>query len=280
MHRVLGGVAVHDRAVTRRRECEVLGLLVAARGRPVAVERILDEVWGTDAGRAAVQVAVSRLRSLLDPDRSGPSAIETTAVGYRLVTAAEVDVWACEDLAEQARAARAAADRIVLGTRAEGLWVGEPYAGCRAASLRAEATRLSDLRVTVQESRAEALLELGHPAAAVRLIAPVAPAHPYREQLWALLARGHYACARQADALATLAALRARLADDLGVDPSSVVRTLEQAILRQDPALSATSPTRSVPAPHGRAGLGHRCRAYVVRHTPLAHGSDRGMMAG
>ena len=86
------------------------------------------------------------------------------------------------------------ADRVVLGTRADELWTGEPYAECEAPSLRAEAARLVELHVTVQESRAEALLALGHPAAAVRLLAPVAPVHPYREQLWALLARAQYAC--------------------------------------------------------------------------------------
>ena len=87
--------------------------------------------------------------------------------------------------------------------------------------------------MTVQEVRAEALLALGHPATAARLLASVAPDHPYREQLWALLARAQYACARQADALATLATLRTRLAEDLGVDPSSAVRSTEQAILTQ-----------------------------------------------
>jgi DNA-binding SARP family transcriptional activator len=304
-YRVLGEIAVHGDTVTRRRERELLGLLVAARGRTVAVERIVDEIWGADAARSAVQVVVSRLRTLLDPTRSLPPTVETTPAGYRLVAKpGDVDVWTFEDLAERALSAPTPADRLVLGTRAEELWEGEPYAECQSVSLRAEATRLRDLRVTVQESRAEALLELGHPAAAVRLLAPVAPEHPYREQLLALLARAHYACSRQADALATLATLRSRLSDDLGVDPSTVVRAMEQAILAQDPGLD--SKNRIVPSDrtlkpatggsehsglsgsgirssHGTALCSHRRRSgtrYVLGHTPLVAVGATGTMTG
>ena len=280
-YRVLGEIAVDGRAVTRRRERELFALLVAARGRPVAVERIVDEIWSAEGERAAVQVAVSRLRALLDPTRSGPVRVATSPAGYQLAAAMdEVDAWVFEDLAERALAAPTAADRLVLGTRATELWAGAPYAECQAPSLRAEATRLAELHLTVQESRAEALLELGHPAAAVRLLAPVAPEHPYREQLWALLARSQYACARQADALATLAELRSRLAEDLGVDPSSVVRSMEQAILAQDPGLTPVAPARAAPSvAHGRVrvGRGSACSAVDVRWQPPArpHGDAR-----
>lgn len=273
-YRVLGEIAVDGGPVTRRRERELFALLVAARGRPVAVERIVDEIWSAEGDRAAVQVVVSRLRALLDPTRSGPVRVATSPAGYQLSAVTdEVDAWVFEDLAERALAAPTAADRLVLGTRATELWAGEPYAECQAPSLRAEATRLAELHLTVQESRAEALLELGHPAAAVRLLSPVAPEHPYREQLWALLARSQYACARQADALATLAELRSRLAEDLGVDPSSVVRVMEQAILAQDPGLTP-APARAVPsAHHGRVRVGRGCRLLSARRAVAAAGA-------
>ena len=106
---------------------------------------------------------------------SGPERVETTPAGYRFLAAPdEVDVWVFEDLCDRALAASAPADRIVLGSRVDDLWAGEPYAECQAPTLRAEAVRLSELRVTVLESRAEGLLTLGHPAAAVRLLAPLA----------------------------------------------------------------------------------------------------------
>jgi DNA-binding SARP family transcriptional activator len=282
-YRVLGEIAVDGDPMTRRRERELLGLLIAARGRAVAAERILEEIWAAEAQRGLLQVAVSRLRSLLDPGRSGPSAVETTPAGYRLAApSAVVDVWVFEGLAEQSLSTASPADRLVLGTRAVALWAGEPYAECRAPSLRIEASRLEELHVTVQESRAAALLALGHPAAAVRLLAPLAPEHPYREQLWALLSRSQYACARQADALATLATVRSRLAEDLGVDPSAIVRTTEHAILTQDPGLAPAAPP--VSRGHRVRCVVGRCRAastgYVVAHTPLVPAGTAGTMTG
>jgi DNA-binding SARP family transcriptional activator len=283
-YRVLGEIAVDGDLMTRRRERELLGLLVAGRGRAVPAERILEEVWAAEAQRGSLQVAVSRLRTLLDPARSAPSMVETTPAGYRLAAAsAVVDVWVFEDLAEQSLSATTPGDRLVLGTRAIELWAGKPYAECRAPSLRIEAARLEELHVTVQESRAEALLALGHPAAAVRLLGPVAPEHPYREQLWALLARAQYASARQADALATLATVRTRLAEDLGVDPSAAVRTMEQAILTQDPGLTPTAAPLVGRGHRVRRAVG-RCRAtgtgYVIAHTPLVPVRTAGTMTG
>src|SRR4051812_4366666 len=174
MYGVLGQVTVAGASVTPRRERELLELLVAAHGRPVAVDRIVEELWADGAPRSSVQVAVSRLRATLDPARSGPSRVERTPAGYRFLAAAdEVDAWVFEDLCEKALAAPAAADRVILASQADELWAGEPYPDCQAPTLRAETVRLIELHVTVLEARAEGLLVLGQPAAAVRLLKPV-----------------------------------------------------------------------------------------------------------
>jgi DNA-binding SARP family transcriptional activator len=274
--RVLGEVVVGGEPVTRRRERELFGLLVAARGRPVPVDRVVEELWAEDTPRSAVQVVVSRLRALLVPDARGPRGVVGTAAGYRLDRdRASVDAWVFERLVERALAAVTPTDRLVVGTQAVDLWAGEPYADCEAPSLRAEAARLVDLHVAVQEVRAGALLGLGHPDTAVRLLVPVAADHPYRESLWALLARAQYAGARQADALTTLATLRSRLVTDLGVDPSPVVRAIEQAILRQDPGLTPVHAPVATPrrAAHGSSLCRHRRRSSAVRPATAATAS-------
>jgi DNA-binding SARP family transcriptional activator len=231
--------------LTRRRERGVLAVLLAAHGAPVAAERLVAEVWGEESrGQtlASLQVAVSRLRAQLEPDRTARtgSRLVSTAAGYSLVADVDdVDTWAFEALAEQALAAGSAEDRLRLADKARGLWSALPYADCDAPLVLSETSRLGELRLTLEELRGRALLDLGRPDDAARALAEQAPRHPYRERMWSLLALAQYQCARQADALETLRRLRERLADDLGVDPSEEIQQLEQAVLRQDPSLAA-----------------------------------------
>ena len=235
--------------LTRRRERSVLAVLLAAHGAPVAAERLVAEVWGDEApGQtlASLQVAVSRLRSQLEPDRKARqgSRLVSTAAGYSLVAdVADVDTWTFEALAGQALAAPDPEERLRLAHEARALWTSAPYADCDAPTVRSETNRLEELMLTVEEVGARALLDLGRPDEALRALAEVAPRHPYRERLWSLLALAQYQCSRQADALETLRTLREGLAEELGVDPSEEIQRLEQAVLRQDPELLAPTPT-------------------------------------
>ena len=59
-----------------------------------------------------------------------------------------------------------------------------------------------------------------------------------------------YRAGRQADALDAYQAARQTLLDDLGLEPGPELRELEQAILRQDEALSRRPlPRSNVPVP-------------------------------
>lgn len=232
--------------LTRGRERGVLAVLLAAKGAPVAAERLVAEVWGTDrAGLSSVQVAVSRLRALLEPDRATRTGtvLLSTAAGYAVAAATDdVDTWAFEAAAAAALGAPRPADRLARADAALALWTGEPYADSEAPSVRREADRLDELRLGLLEERDRALLDLGRPDDALRGLADLAPRHPYRERLWALLALAQYRCSRQAEALETLRTLREALAEELGVDPAPEVRELEQAVLRQDPGLAGRPP--------------------------------------
>ena len=61
---------------------------------------------------------------------------------------------------------------------------------------------------------------------------------PLRERRWALLALAQYQSGRQGEALRTLHRARTVLVAELGLDPGPDLVALEQAILRQDPALA------------------------------------------
>lgn len=244
--------------LTRRRERDVLSVLLVAHGRPVAAERLVAEVWGNDAAgqtSAPLHVVISRLRGLLEPHRTARSGtrLVSTAAGYSLqADTADVDTWSFETHMEAARAATDPGDRLAGFDRALALWTGPPYAGTDAPEVRNEADRLADAYLALLEQRARALLDLGRPDEAQRSLAEVVTRHPYREGLWCLLALAQYNSSRQADALATLRTLRAALADGLGVDPLPETRQLEEEMLRQDRSLELVVPApvvRIEPAP-------------------------------
>src|SRR5262249_22751709 len=69
-----------------------------------------------------------------------------------------------------------------------------------------------------------------------------------RGQLMAAL----YRSGRQADALEVYREARRTLSDELGIEPGPALRELEQAILRQDPALGAVAGTPPPIAPRPR----------------------------
>jgi DNA-binding SARP family transcriptional activator len=236
--------------VPGRRERAVLAVLLAAHGAAVPTERLVHQLWGPDASDGALsslQVAVSRLRRLLEPDRGArglPRLLVSLGPGYALLAPAD-DVDAERFLlgVRSAHAALASGDAAGALARAEdaaALWAGEPYADVAGTSaLRAEVARLEDARAWGREVHGEALLALGrHAEAAVHLEA-LGREEPLREGVARLHALALYRGGRPADALAVLRRSREALRDELGVDPSAASRELETAVLRQDPALDA-----------------------------------------
>src|SRR5262249_28511440 len=77
-------------------------------------------------------------------------------------------------------------------------------------------------------------------------------AHPRRENLCELQMLALYRAGRQADALTVYRDTRAKLVDELGLEPSHALRRLEQAILRRDPSLEPAAgppPSESADSP-------------------------------
>src|SRR3954464_11494266 len=105
-----------------------------------------------------------------------------------------------------------------------------PSTGDWAAPHRA---RLEEARLKLVETRLSARLQLGHDV--VGDLEAAVTADAYQEGLWELLITALYRAGRQADALATYQRVRARLADELGLDPGPRLRQLEQRVLNHDP---------------------------------------------
>ena len=144
----------------------VLAVLLLRAGEVVPVERLIDEVWGTDPPPSAAHTLesyVSRLRQLFNGH--GPRLVRRGA-GYALeLGEAMLDARGFVELQERASLAGAMdehADVVELTAAALAMWRGPALADVALASAgRAEADRLEELRLRTHELRFDAELALG-----------------------------------------------------------------------------------------------------------------------
>lgn len=230
------------------RQRALLAILALNANKVVATERIIDELWGENSPSAAahtVQVFVSRLRHAMG---SASDRLTTQPPGYRLQLAAlEVDAARCERLYSEARAANATGRPAAAATMLReslDLWRGPPLADFTyEAFAQGAIARLEELHVSCREELVDAELALGHQASVVHDLEALIAEHPLRERPRGQLMLALYRCGRQAEALDAYQRARHMLVEKLAIEPSAALRELEQAILRQDPALSAPAPS-------------------------------------
>jgi DNA-binding SARP family transcriptional activator len=229
----------------------VFALMALNAGRVVALDRLVDELWNDEPPSRAtlsLQSYVARLRRVLAgaPVADGePPQILTRPPGWLLtLDPVQVDVTCFDALIARARrtflagdpagASRGLADALAL-------WTGEPLAGLEAVQFaREEAARLNELRLGATELLLQAQLALGETDSVAERAGRFVVDNPFRERGWSAYMLALYRSGRQADALGACAQLRRLLSTELGVDPSTEVRRLEEQILRQDPALAAS----------------------------------------
>jgi predicted ATPase/DNA-binding SARP family transcriptional activator len=221
----------------------LLGALLTRVGEAYPVDALLEAVWGNAPPRSAMsllQVYVSQLRKALP----APARIARVDSGYALLLDEEaLTVTHFERLLREGAEASAAGNPHLgasLLRRALGLWRGAAYGELAYEEFaRAEADRLEELRLVCVEEWVEAELALGRAAEVLPELRALAAAHPARERLQASLMLALYRSGRQAEALEVYAAVRARLVDELGLEPGEDLRGLQGRILRHDPDLVA-----------------------------------------
>lgn len=250
--RVLGPIEAQDGdrlvALGPRMPKALVAVLLLEPGRVVSLDRLIDLLWGDEppaAATAALQVYVSGLRRVLEPDRPArtpPSVLVTQPPGYVLrVDPHDIDAVRFEALAAAGRESLAAGDAGTAQDRlrsALGLWRGTAYAELAFESfLQVEIARLHELRASAWEALMEAELARGRHALVIADLERLAAEEPIRERRWELLALALYRDGRQAEALRTLQRARQVLGEQLGIDPGPALRRLEDGILQQSPAL-------------------------------------------
>ena len=257
--------------------------LIAERGLVVSADRLIEDLYADEVpprALAAVQSYVSHLRRALEPGRAARApagVLVTSPPGYAVhLGHAAVDAWLFEEEVHQATAVddpAIAHDRLSVALAS---WHGpafHEFSGLPWADL--EASRLAELRLLATERLADAGLRLGRAAQTVAGLNRLTAEHPLREEAWRLLALALYQSGRQGDALAALRRARARLAEELGVDPGPALRELEDSILaRRRRTCPLSRP--SCPARPWRPSLCHRA---LIRHRPVRRCMSEGTLS-
>jgi DNA-binding SARP family transcriptional activator len=229
----------------------LLGLLLVHAGEPVTVGQIIDVLWPGGAPASAVNVVhryVSRIRRLLPTD-----LLARGTRTYRLVLDADgLDLLAFRRATVEASAMAATEPDRAAAKLADALRLRR---GPVAAGLD-ETVRSSPPFVQVEQELSTTAVHAASLATTAEsalsllpAIRAVAAASPLDESLHAALVRVLIRIGNPSDALSEYAAIRARLADELGVDPGPELEALQQQALRGGPRGADTWLTPEVSRP-------------------------------
>lgn len=238
--RVLGAIEVVENGdgpipLGGPKQRAVLAHLLLRANHLVPTDVLIDEVWGEEPPetvRNALQSYASHLRKALGTER-----LEGSRAGYVLrAEPSELDAVRFQSLLRDARRLLPIDAKAAVGAfdHALDLWRGPAFGDLAAeASLRSEAARLDDLRLSALEERIDAQLTLGDLAEVIGALENLTARHPLRERFWEQLMLALYRAGRQGDALTAYERARRTLADELGIDPSPDLRKVHERILAQ-----------------------------------------------
>ena len=289
--RILGPLEVFDGdrplALGGAKQRALLALLLLHANEVVSRDRLIEELWGErrlEHAAKALQVAVSRLRQTLEPDRSSGQTsglLVTRTPGYELcLEHGQLDLQRFQDQLADGRAALAAGDPALAVDKlcaALALWRGAPLADLAyEAFAGAEIGRLEELRAEAVEDRIAAELGVGRDAELVAELEELVQRHPLRERLRGELMLALYRCGRQADALEVYQKARRALTEELGIEPSRELRELQGAILRQDSSLDPRPAREAAPESPRRVFVGREGELDVLVRALEATVAGRG----
>ncbi|HET6534098.1 MAG TPA: BTAD domain-containing putative transcriptional regulator, partial [Actinoplanes sp.] len=237
----------------RRLPGTLLGLLAIQADRVVGRDEIIDVLWGEappPTSRDLLRAYAGQVRALLG---GGPELLAVSAAGYRLqLDAGRLDLGRFEELAARGLAAGRSGDRpeaVRMLAEALATWRGPVLVGAGdRVRLHPAAVALDRRRVEVALAYADLALAAGAADRVVAVLGPVAAAEPLHEGLQARLVLALAAAGDQAGALRLHAAVRRRLADELGVTPGKELAAAHLTVLRTDRSAALGAADRPVPA--------------------------------
>ena len=230
----------------------IFALLLIRANQLVPVDDMMELLWQENPPTSAVNVVhkyIGSIRHLLEPGleaRASGRWLTRHGVGYRLAADENMsDLLAFRRKVKDARSVRAAnrpADTLDLLLEALALRLGPCGEGLDLNGRNWDyfATVDQEYVAAVAEA-ADVALASGQPLRILELLRRVAVGEPLNESLQARLMLMLAAAGRQALALAHYQAVRERLRDELGVDPSAEMRAAYSRVLRQELPVAAAA---------------------------------------
>lgn len=221
----------------------LFALLALHAGEAVSADRLIEGIWGEQPPATAakmLQVYVSQLRKALFA-AGADGAIVTRAHGYQLRLGGDD----CDALRFERLLAGGAARQALA------LWRGPPLADVIEPFAVDESRRLQERRLDAVELAIDDDLAAGRHSEVVAELETLVAEQPLREKLHSQRMVALYRAGRQADALEAYRDARRVLVEEVGIEPGPQLRTLHEAILRQDPELELTEPAAQAAATRG-----------------------------
>lgn len=221
---------------------------VCSPGGSAPTDSLVRWIWGDDppsSARNRVQALVSGLRR----KGGGLSVIETTKTGYRLADCVDSDYAQWRELVD---VDASGADRWARLDTAVELFDGPPLQNIPSTEdVHLAQETLTAERLAILEECNELALQLGEFRGLTSRLAALVQEQPFHETFAAQLMRALAATGRQEEALRVYREIYRRLDDELGVQPSEVLRAAHQQVLSGSGCAAAEQHTAEGPAATG-----------------------------
>ena len=254
---VLGPLSIADDTTSvvlqPSKPATLLASLLLNPGSMVSVEFLQRRIWGEEqpsTAKAALQTCVLRLRRLFAKYGIAADAIEAIPGGYRIAADPELlDLTCFRDLVRRSAETGDPDEELRLLRTALALWRGPALTNVQSELLhREDVPRLEEERLRTLERVFDLELAAGRCRRVLAELRAAAEAHPFHERFWEQLIEALHRTGRRGDALAEHQRITRQLREELGVDPGTGLRMLQQAVLRGDD-LEAPVPVPAPPVP-------------------------------
>jgi DNA-binding SARP family transcriptional activator len=233
-----------DYAPTTPKLLQVLAMLVISPGKIVHIDTIMQELWANEPPRSVrttMHTYVYQLRRCIDENDLAPfgeTMLATKPPGYVFrIDPSQVDVFTFHTLQKRGKELQTQGRHVeaaqVFRSALE-LWSGPPLANVHCGSvLSAYTVDLVEQRRSTLHLRIESDIAAGLRHELIGELRSLVTANPLDEALHGQLIRVLGRSGRRSDALATYRQVRARLNDELGVEPCDELQVLHHDLLSE-----------------------------------------------